>query len=105
MGLADQIAEDIAAEIIPELDKTALIAGASYRCFPSTVARETLISTDGNPVEVKLSLVVLRADFDVFPGSGAKVTYPETNGRVYKVGRIRDMHGAAAWLDCIDAGR
>lgn len=105
MGLAEKMANAFSSKMLPALNHTATIGGTSRRCLANTTTREVIIGTDGNPVEAKLSVLVIRADFEVFPVSGTKVIYPETGGRTYKVGKIRDLHTVAAWLDCIDAQR
>ena len=103
MSLRDEMAADIAGEIVPALDDAAKIDGVEKRCFVSTTSREVIISRDGNPADVRVSVLIVNADFTVLPVSGSKIVYPNTAaGREYKVGRIRDLHGVATWLDCID---
>lgn len=100
MGLRDEMAADIAGEIIPELDDTAKIDGVDgRRCFVSNGSREVIFTTKGNPAEVSRHFLIIDADFETLPRSGSKVVF---DGVEYKVGRLRDLHGVATWLDCID---
>jgi hypothetical protein len=101
VSLRDEIARD-SREIISDLGgDTFTWAGTAYSCGPTTETRETVLDTSGNPLNVTLALLVVKADFpnSVPPGSGQKLTYRE---REYKVARVRDLHGSAAWLFCVD---
>jgi hypothetical protein len=77
-------------------------AGSTYYCVPNPDQREVVISADGNPVTVAVSLLVEKAHFEsgIVPQSGQRITH---NSRNYKVAKVEDLIGAAAWLHCIDA--
>lgn len=76
-------------------------AGADYPCAATTELAGVIVNISGNPTEATLGLLVRHEDFAErrLPGSGAQFTW---NGRPYKLARVRDLHGAGAWLYCVD---
>lgn len=110
MALRDDIAADV-EEINAEMGEGAsdtrgqfTWAGTAYPCGASTEARETVIGPNGDPVTSTLKLQVLTSSFpnSIPPRSGSRIIW---NGRSYIVFETVDLHGAAAWLRCMDPGK
>ncbi len=76
-------------------------AGASYICGATTELAGVMVSIDGNPTEATLGLLIDPSLYPsgIIPQSGSKIGW---NSKTYKVGRVRDIHGAGAWLYCVD---
>ena len=82
-----------------------------YACVPDKFTREILVTDDGNPEAIDLSLrarVELFPDH-VFPKSGQKILFPvdETGASLpdtteYRVRRTRSKQFAMLWVDCVD---
>jgi len=106
VSLKSEIAAD-AAEIMRDLgednddEATHTWAGASYPCGATTELAGVMVTIDGNTREATLGLLVQASNYpnNILPQSGAKIGW---NGKTYKVGRVRNLHGAAAWLYCVD---
>lgn len=82
-----------------------------YACVADKFTREALITDDGNPITIDLSLRV-RVDLfpdHNFPRSGQKVHFPVdgTGGTLpdtteYRVRRTRSKQLSVLWVDCVD---
>jgi len=86
-------------------------ADKTYACVPDKFTREGLVTDDGNPESIDLSLrvrVELFPDHQ-FPRSGQTVQFPvDESGaalpdtETYRVRRTRSKQFASLWVDCVD---
>jgi len=114
MGLfeffADEINRDL-VEVDSQINNWFALNDKAYACVPDKFTREELITDDGNPITIDLSLRVRVELFPdrTFPRSGDDVRFPvDENGAdlpdttTYKVRRTRSKQLAMLWVDCVD---
>src|SRR5438128_551822 len=112
--MAQFLLKEINADLIQverQVDTFCLWNGTVYPCVPDKFTREVLVTDDGNPVQIDLSLrlrVELFPDHQ-FPKSGETIQFPvdESGGllfdtAVYRVRRTRSKQFAMLWVDCVD---
>ena len=85
--------------------------GAVFACVADKFTREVIVSDDGNPEQIDLSL---RARVELFtnhafPKSGETIVFPVDaasgplpDTATYRVRRTRSKQLAMLWVDCVD---
>lgn len=110
MPLLEEINRDM---IEVEVDTNTFFqwSGNTYACVPDKFTREVLVTDDGNPEQIDLSLRVRVELFPdhAFPESGQELVFPvdEAGGelpdtKTYRVRRTRSKQFAMLWVDCVD---
>src|SRR2546428_201791 len=113
MGFIDSVQKD--ARQIHDYAKTFFQwptrTGKIFSCVPDKFTREVMVSDDGNPESIDLSLSCLVDAFanHTFPKSGQLVRFPINedgsdlpDSKDYRVRRTRSKQFAILWVDCID---
>lgn len=110
MAFEDEITRDV-VEMEQEQPTFFLWQSKVYACVADKFTRDQIITDDGNPVNIELSL---RARVDLFPDhqfprSGQKVRFPVNadgsdmvDSTDYRVRRTRSKQLSILWVDCID---
>ena len=113
MAFEDEVNRDV-REVDEEINtffKWPANGGAVFACVPDKFTREVLVSDDGNPETIDLSLRVRVELFEnhVFPKSGQLARFPVAedgrdlpDSKNYRVRRTRSKQFAMLWVDCID---
>ena len=110
MAWEDEIKRDV-GEVNKIVNSFFAWKGKVFANIPDKFTREVMVSDDGNPAEIDLSLRAAVDDFadHIFPISGQLVRFPVTkdggdlpDSDNYRVRRTRSKHFAILWIDCID---
>ena len=107
---ADEVNRDL-VEVDSQVNTWFKWNDTTYACVPDKFTREVLVTDDGNPESIDLSLrarVELFPDH-AFPKSGEKIFFPVAQDGTalpdtteYRVRRTRSKQLAMLWVDCID---
>jgi hypothetical protein len=108
--MQDEITRDL-VEVDQQINVWFEWNGTAYACVPDKFTREVLVTDDGNPEQIDLSLRVRVELFPnhQFPKSGDRVQFPVAEDgsalldtATYKVRRTRSKQFAMLWVDCVD---
>jgi len=110
MSFSDEITKDV-VEVEQLAPLFFLWQGTAYPCVADKFTREVIVSDNGNPVHLDLSLRVSAELFPnhTFPVSGDTIRFPvlidgadAPDSQDYTCRRTRSKQLSILWVDCID---